>query len=84
MTSAELEQLERRMKQKWHELVLAEQQGASIQVLERMYNMYMLAVEEYNRCSNDHQHEEPAHATMLQEQALDAPPAPLRRKKKAS
>jgi hypothetical protein len=46
----ELEYAEQRMQQKWYELVMAEQQGASQQQLERLYNSYMLAVEDYNRC----------------------------------
>jgi hypothetical protein len=50
MTFTEIEHAQKRMQQKWHDLVMAEQQGASIQTLERMYNAYMLAVEEYNRC----------------------------------
>lgn len=54
MTPAELEYAEKRMQQKWHDLVMAEQQGSSIQVLERMYNSYMLAVEEYNHCSENY------------------------------
>ncbi|GAC1365247.1 MAG: hypothetical protein PVS3B1_20380 [Ktedonobacteraceae bacterium] len=51
MTLAELECAERCMQQKWYELVRAEQQGASRRALERLYSLYMLAVEEYNRCS---------------------------------
>ena len=50
MTIVELEYAEKRMRQKWHDLVMEEQNGASMQVLERMFNAYMLAVEEYNRC----------------------------------
>ncbi len=50
MTSVELEYAEKRMRQKWHDLVVEEQHGASVQLLERMFNAYMLAVEEYNRC----------------------------------
>ena len=50
MTAVELEYAEKRMRQKWHDLVMEEQSGASMQVLERMFNAYMLAVEEYNRC----------------------------------
>ena len=50
MTAVELEYAEKRMRQKWHDLVMEEQSGASLQVLERMFNAYMLAVEEYNRC----------------------------------
>jgi hypothetical protein len=53
MTPAELECAERRTKQKWYELVRAEEQGASMQVLERLHGLYMLAVEEYNRCLLD-------------------------------
>ena len=49
MTSVELEYAEKRMQQKWHDLVMEEQRGASVQMLERMFNGYMLAVEEYNR-----------------------------------
>jgi len=55
MTPAELEYAEKRMRQKWYDLVMAEQQGASLPVLERMYNAYILAVEEYNRCSEQQQ-----------------------------
>ena len=50
MTIVELEYAEKRMRQKWYDLVMEEQSGASLQVLERMFNAYMLAVEEYNRC----------------------------------
>jgi hypothetical protein len=53
--SRELEFAERRMQQKWYELAMAEQQGAAVQVLERMYNSYVLAVEVYNRCLADEQ-----------------------------
>lgn len=58
MTPAELECAERRTKQKWYELVTAEQQGASMQVLERLHGLYMLAVEEYNRCSDAYEQEQ--------------------------
>jgi len=57
MTLAQLEHAQKRMQQKWYDLVMAEQQGVSIQVLERMYNSYVLAMEEYNRCSAEHQRE---------------------------
>ncbi len=50
MASVELEYAEKRMRQKWHDLVMEEQRGASVPALERMFNAYMLAVEEYNRC----------------------------------
>jgi hypothetical protein len=46
-----LEYAEQRMKQRWYELVMAEQRGASEQELENLYATYMQALEEYNRCS---------------------------------
>ncbi len=58
MTAVELEYAEKRMRQKWHDLVMEEQRGASMQLLERMFNAYMLAVEEYNRCL---EHVQPQH-----------------------
>ena len=57
MTLAQLEHAQKRMEQKWYDLVMAEQHGASVQVLERMYNSYVLAMEEYNRCSAEYQRE---------------------------
>jgi hypothetical protein len=57
MTLAQLEHAQKRMQQKWYELVMAEQHGASVHVLERMYNSYVLAMEEYNRCSAEYQRE---------------------------
>lgn len=48
MVMTQLEYAEQRMQQKWCDLVLAEQQGASTQVLERMYTAYVLAMESYN------------------------------------
>jgi hypothetical protein len=57
MTLAQLEHAQKRMQQKWYDLVMAEQRGASVQVLERMYNSYVLAMEEYNRCSAEYQRE---------------------------
>ena len=66
MTPTELERAERRMQQKWYDLAMAEQKGVAVQVLERMYSAYMLAVEEYNRCSAEYQHEH-------QEQPISVP-----------
>lgn len=54
MTPSDIEYAEKRMKQKWYDLALAEQQGASLPILERLFNTYMLAVEEYNRCSESY------------------------------
>jgi hypothetical protein len=50
MTSAELEYAQKRLQQKWHDLVIEEQKGTPLPVLERLFNEYMLAVEEYNIC----------------------------------
>ncbi len=50
MTSVEVEYAEKRMRQRWRDLVMEEQRGTSLPVLERMFNAYMLAVEEYNHC----------------------------------
>lgn len=50
MSQAQLERAEERMEQKWYDFVIAEQQGAPSPNLERLYNAYMLAVEEYNHC----------------------------------
>ncbi len=55
MTLAELEHAERCMQQQWHDLVEAEQQGSPLEVLEQMYDTYILLAEEYNRCSEEYQ-----------------------------
>ncbi len=74
MTPTELEYAEKRMQQKWYDLAMAEQKGATVSVLERMYNAYMLAVEEYNRCSSEYQREH-------QEQPI---PVPVKQERTAS
>jgi hypothetical protein len=58
MTLAQLEHAQKRMQQKWYELAMAEQRGVAVAVLERMYNVYVLAMEEYNRCSAEYQREQ--------------------------
>lgn len=60
MTPQELEFAEKRMHQKWYDLVMAEQGGTALPVLEHMYNSYILAVEVYNRCSEEYQREHQA------------------------
>jgi hypothetical protein len=50
MTLRELEHAERAMQQQWHDLVMAEQQGETLDALEQMYDNYILRAEEYNRC----------------------------------
>lgn len=57
MTLAQLEHAQKRMQQKWYELAMAEQRGVAVAILERMYNAYVLAMEEYNRCSAEYQRE---------------------------
>ncbi|GAC1347106.1 MAG: hypothetical protein NVS4B7_18740 [Ktedonobacteraceae bacterium] len=58
MTSAQLEHAQKRMQQKWYDLAMAEQRGAAVPVLERLYNAYVLAMEEYNRYSDEYQREQ--------------------------
>ncbi len=93
MTPQELEFAERRMHQKWYDLVMAEQQGAPLPVLEHMYNSYILAVEVYNRCSEtyqrDKQVQQPDPVPVPQKQRMrrttsQATSRPGGRKKKAS
>jgi hypothetical protein len=60
MTLAELEHAEKCMQQQWHDLVMAEQQGTSLEALEQMYDTYILLAEEYNRYSEEYQKEQQA------------------------
>ena len=46
---SELERLERRMERKWYDLAMAEQRGQPVHVLERMYDAYLKALDEYIR-----------------------------------
>jgi hypothetical protein len=50
MTQTDLEHAQKAMQQQWYDLVMAEQQGSTLDVLERMYDNYILLAEEYNRC----------------------------------
>jgi len=45
--SQELLQLEKQMERRWYDLAMAEQQGRSAQVLERMYDAYLRALNAY-------------------------------------
>lgn len=65
MTATPLEYAEKRMQQRWYELVKAEQDGASTPVLERMYNAYIRAVDEYNQ-----------RLVQNQDVTIPAPPSP--------
>ncbi len=60
MTQSELEQAQQAMQQQWYDLIAAEQQGSSLDVLEHMYDTYILLAEEYNRCCESSQQERPS------------------------
>ena len=55
-----LEHAQKAMQQQWYDLVMAEQQGNSLDVLEHMYDTYILLAEEYNRCYEASQQEHQA------------------------
>jgi hypothetical protein len=44
-----IEYVERQMQRRWYDLAMAEQAGQSAQVLERLYQLYHCALEEYLR-----------------------------------
>jgi len=50
VTQTDLEYAQKAMQQQWFDLVMAEQEGSSLDVLEHMYDTYILLAEEYNRC----------------------------------
>ena len=66
MTPRELEQVERSMQQQWQDLVMAEQQGESLETLEQMYDTYILLAEEYNRCHDVYEEQLRQRQTRLQ------------------
>jgi hypothetical protein len=49
-TPTDLTRLERQMERRWHDLAVAEQRGQPIHVLERMYDGYLAALDDYIRC----------------------------------
>jgi hypothetical protein len=55
MAQSDLEHAQKAMQQQWYDLVMAEQQGNSLDVLEHMYDTYILLAEEYNRCYEAYQ-----------------------------
>jgi hypothetical protein len=57
MTQSDLEHAQKAMQQQWYDLVMAEQQESSLDVLEHMYDTYILLAEEYNRCCEAYQQE---------------------------
>lgn len=48
MTRAQLQSAEQRMQQQWHDLVMVEQAGKPLEILEQMYDCYILLAEEFN------------------------------------
>jgi hypothetical protein len=60
MTQSELERAQEAMQEQWYDLVMAEQQGSSLDVLEQMYDIHILLAEEYNRCYEASQQEHKA------------------------
>jgi len=57
ITVQELEHAEKSMQQQWHDLAMAEQRGEPLEMLEQMYDRYILLAEEYNLCSEKFQQE---------------------------
>ena len=55
MTFAQVEYAAQRMQQQWHDLVMAEQAREPREVLERMYDLYILMAEAYNACIEKYQ-----------------------------
>ena len=45
--SADLHRAEQRMQRRWFDLAMAEQRGQPMSVLERMYDTYLRALDEY-------------------------------------
>ena len=60
MTQSDLERAQKAMQQQWYDLIRAEQQGSPLDVLEHMYDTYILLAEEYNRCDAASQQERQA------------------------
>jgi hypothetical protein len=50
----ELDQLERRMEKRWYDLAMAEQRGQPVHALERMYDAYIKALDDYIRYQRTH------------------------------
>lgn len=47
VTMTELERVERRMERRWYDLAMAEQRRQPPHVLDRMYNAYLQALDEF-------------------------------------
>ena len=62
MRQSDLERAQKAMQEQWYDLIAAEQEGSPLDVLEHMYDTYILLAEEYNRCCEAASHRE--HAKM--------------------
>jgi len=47
----EMQRLERRMERRWYDLAMAEQRGQPVHALDRMYDAYLRAMDEFVACS---------------------------------
>jgi hypothetical protein len=47
MVKTEFERLERRVERRWYDLAMAEQRGQPNHVLDRMYDAYLRALEDF-------------------------------------
>lgn len=50
MRQTDLARAEQRVQRKWFDLAMAEQRQQPVHVLERMYQTYLAAMNEYERC----------------------------------
>lgn len=84
MTKVQVEIAEHRMQQQWHDLVMAEQAGQPLEVLEQMYDVYILLAEEYNACMEEYQRLRQGRRVSAPARRLNSPTGPVlphRRKK---
>ena len=51
---SELERLEHRMEKRWYDLAMAEQRGQPIHALERMYDAYLRALDDFIQYQRAH------------------------------
>jgi len=63
MTIAQVEIAEQRMQQQWHDLVMAEQASQPLEVLEQMYDSYILLAEEFNASVEEYQRQRQSRRT---------------------
>ena len=61
MAMTELERLEHRMERRWYDLAMAEQRGQPPHVLDRMYDAYLRALDEFVTFQRNTAVRRPAH-----------------------